>query len=114
MTPHEKKWLAQLNALLGTELANPYLDNGQIATALEISDSTLHRRIVKLTGSPPLKYIRHWRIQQAKMLLESGDYQTVKTVAHAVGFLKVAYFSEQYKAVFGERPSEVLRKKISQ
>ena len=110
MTPYEKKWLAQLNALLRAELANPYLDNGQIATALAISESTLHRRIVKLTGMTPLKYIRNWRIQQAKMLLESGDYRTVKAVANAVGFLKVAYFSQQYELIFGERPSEVLQK----
>ena len=112
MTPYEKKWLAQLEDLLAAELANPDLDNGQIATALEISESTLYRRIVKLTGMTPLKYIRNWRLQQAKTLLESGDYQTVKAVAHTVGFLKVAYFSEQYELVFGERPSEVLRKKF--
>ncbi|MEM1119667.1 MAG: helix-turn-helix domain-containing protein [Bacteroidota bacterium] len=109
MTPYDKKWLSELEKLVLSNLANPDLDNAQVAAALDISESTLHRRVVELTDLSPAKYIRLLRLRQAKELLLSGEYRTVKVVALAVGFLKVAYFSKQYETTFGQRPVEVIR-----
>lgn len=108
MTLYHRKWLEELNTLLSKEISNPNLDNGQIAAALKISESTLHRRLVEITGITPLKYVRGVRLQRAEELLLSGEFITVKAVAHEVGFLKVAYFSQQYEKAFGKRPIELL------
>lgn len=108
MTLQHRKWLEKLDHYIYEEMSNPNLDNAQIATALDISESTLHRRLVDITSLTPLKYVRGVRLQRAQELLLSGDYKTVKAVAHEVGFLKVAYFSQQYEKVFGKRPSDLL------
>ena len=110
MILYHRKWLEKLNYFLSEETNNPNLDNAQIAAALEISESTLHRRLVEITEKTPLKYVRSHRLKKAQDLLLTGKYATVKAIAHEVGFLKVAYFSQQYEKAFGKRPLDRLRK----
>ena len=105
----DRKWLEKLNRIILKNKADPAFNNTALAQALSISESTLHRKIVRITDKTPLTYIRQVRLQQAKTLLASGEYDTVKAVALALGFLKVAYFSQRYLALFGERPSAVLK-----
>jgi len=104
----DRKWLERLNQLLLANSADANYNNAAVAAALGISDSTLHRKLVRITDKTPLTYIRQFRLQQAKDLIESGQYATVKEVAFAVGFLNPNYFSQRYAALFGKRPSAVL------
>ena len=92
----DQRWLEKLNQIILDNIANPDFNNFLVAQELGISESTLHRKIVRITDKTPLTYIRQCRLQQAKILLETGEYDTVKSVAIALGFLKVNYFSQRY------------------
>ena len=105
----DKEWLGRLNRVISENIADATFKNLEAAEVLEISESTLRRQLFCITSKTPLAYIRQFRLQQAKKLMESQKYITVKEVALAVGFLKVDYFSQHYLALFRKRPHKILK-----
>jgi AraC-like DNA-binding protein len=77
----------------------------ELSQALSMSRKNLHRKIKALTGQTPSLFIRVIRLQEAKILLESGDY-TVQEAAYRVGFNSATYFSTCFSAQFGYAPSD--------
>ncbi|WP_163379501.1 two-component regulator propeller domain-containing protein [Cyclobacterium sp. SYSU L10401] len=77
----------------------------QLADAICLSRSQVHRKIKALTGHSTTIYIRLIRLQKAKELLASGDLN-ISEVAFRVGFKSPAYFSQIFKKTFGESPTE--------
>lgn len=75
-----------------------------LARAIHLSRSQLHRKIKALTGQSTSIYIRLIRLQQAKVLLATGQL-SISEVAYQVGFKSPAYFSQMFKKTFGESPS---------
>ena len=82
---------------------NSIFSNDYLAQILLMERSALYKKLKKLTGLTPAKYIRTIRLQKAKMLLEQGI--SVKETAYQVGFQKTAYFSTLFKQEFGKSPS---------
>ncbi|MFQ5445463.1 MAG: ATP-binding protein [Saprospiraceae bacterium] len=76
----------------------------ELARALRLSRSQVHRKIKALTGMSTAIYIRHVRLQKAKEWLIS-DHLTISEVAYKVGFKSPVYFSQVFKETFGESPS---------
>jgi len=59
----------------------------------------------------PMLFLKRTRLEQAKSRLQSGDAQTSVTgIAYACGFHNLGHFARDYRAAFGELPSETLRK----
>ncbi|MCB0619258.1 MAG: helix-turn-helix transcriptional regulator, partial [Saprospiraceae bacterium] len=87
---------------------NEQFSVSELAYRLAMSERHLQRRIRELTGLSPVMYIRQVRLQKARVLLETREYQTVAEVSFAVGFATPAYFSKLYKDAFGKSPSDYL------
>lgn len=104
-----KQWLHRLENVVAENLHQGDLSNDKIAAAIEISERHLFRRVKKLTGLSPQKYIRQYRLQRARKLLEEGQCTTVKDASAAVGYVNTSYFISQFQRAFGKRPLEVLR-----
>jgi len=77
----------------------------QLAEAICLSRSQVHRKIKALTGHSTTIYIRLIRLQKAKELLASGDFN-ISEVAYRVGFKSPVYFSQIFRKTFGESPTE--------
>ncbi|MEM9928848.1 MAG: response regulator, partial [Bacteroidota bacterium] len=103
------RWLEELEGLLKAEVGNPEFTMTAVEQKLFISRSQLQRRIKKITGLTPNKYFREIRLQVARDLLESGQVETVASLAAQVGFETAHYFSVIYEERFGRRPSEWLQ-----
>jgi AraC-like DNA-binding protein len=61
-------------------------------------------------GCSPMQWVSRCRMQKARERLQSpapGD--SVGSVAYGLGFVNVASFSRDFRRLFGERPSAVLR-----
>ncbi|RSM75577.1 AraC family transcriptional regulator [Amycolatopsis sp. WAC 01375] len=96
--------------------ANPDLDLGvaDIAHACRVSVRALQLAFRRYLDTTPMAYLRNVRLHQARTELRDADPggdTTVTGVAAKWGFLDGSRFSAQYRAAFGESPSETLRKR---
>jgi DNA-binding response OmpR family regulator len=87
-------------------VAENYSDDGfalpQLCEAIGMSRSQLFRKMKALTDVSPSDFIRDYRMQQAKLLLEAAQHN-VKEVAFKVGFKDISHFSRTYQETFGSR-----------
>ena len=86
-------------------------DLDELSSALNMSKSTLHRKIKSITGLTPLDFIRNIKMKKACMMLLDGRL-TISEVAYALGFNDPKYFSKCFKNEFGATPSEYQQKRI--
>ncbi|MBI5917048.1 MAG: helix-turn-helix transcriptional regulator, partial [Bacteroidetes bacterium] len=68
--------------------------------------SQIFRKMKALTDESPSDFIRNYRMQGAKALLQTGSF-SVKEVAWKVGFKDIPHFSRTYQETFGHPPSGV-------
>jgi len=103
--PPDAALLARLRALAEAHLSEPELCPLRLATAANLSERTLYRRLRELTGYTPAGFVRELRLLRAQQLLREGALPTVASVAHAVGFVNAAHFGRSYLRRFGHPPS---------
>ena len=78
---------------------------GEYAKSLHVSTCWFNRRFKQVTKVTPLQYILSLRLSNAKMLLETQDYNVTET-SYAVGFHNPLYFSRLFTKHIGMSPSE--------
>ena len=77
----------------------------EYANSLHISPCWFNRRFKQVTKMTPLQYILSVRLANAKMLLETKDYN-VTEAAYAVGISNPLYFSRLFTKHIGMSPTE--------
>ncbi len=70
--------------------------------------STLKRGFRQVFGTTVFGYLHHYRLEQARQLLEAGDMNITET-AHAIGFADRSYFAAAFRKKFGLNPSRYLK-----
>ena len=74
-----------------------------------MSRTLLYKKILALTGRPPLEFVRSLRLKRAALLL-SKSQMNVSEIAFQVGFNDPKYFSKHFKNEFGVLPSKYIAK----
>ena len=94
-------------AFLEEHLGQPIFRQ-QLCQALGVSLRKLHDSFMATTGMSPLAYLKTRRLLLARRALcrGEGDAALVKSVALAHGFWHFGHFAQDYRAQFGETPSE--------
>jgi DNA-binding response OmpR family regulator/anti-sigma regulatory factor (Ser/Thr protein kinase) len=82
----------------------------ELADALYISRSQLHRKITSITGYSTTHFIRIIRLEKARDLLESNT-GNITEIAYECGFNSQSYFTRSFTEHFGKSPSEFLKHK---
>jgi transcriptional regulator GlxA family with amidase domain len=77
----------------------------RLAEAVGLSRSTFAARFRQIVGVPPLDYLLQWRMRLARNKL-SNNNKTVSSVAFALGYKSESGFSNTFKRVIGQSPSE--------
>ncbi|MCB0635728.1 MAG: helix-turn-helix domain-containing protein, partial [Lewinella sp.] len=77
----------------------------QLCQQVHMSRSQLFRKMKALMNISPSEYIRNYRLQEAKKLLETGEWN-VSEVAFMVGYKQLSHFSKNFQDAFGHPPSE--------
>lgn len=101
-------WLNELDQRIEEGLALSSINVGSIASALYTSERGLFRKIKKYTGKTPNAYLQEYRLQKARKLLLSGQFETLKEVCQQIAWKRVDYFSRLFEARFGARPVDLL------
>jgi len=101
--------IAQLEDFLASRHDQPvYLT--EICRALRVSERTLRQCCEEHLGMGPIRYLTLRRMHLVRRSLQSGRNTTVTKVVTDCGFWELGRFSAAYRAMFGERPSDTLRK----
>ena len=105
ITSIDKRFLQKVYEIISENISNELFSVEMLTGSLGVSKSILHKKIVSLTGEPPVKLIRRIRLNRAIKLIE-GQFGNLSEIALEVGFNNPAYFSECFKKQFGVSPSE--------
>ena len=105
----DKKFLQSIIDNIEQHLAESDYDIEQLSTEMNMSKSTLYRKIKTMTGMSALDLIRNVKMKRACMMLLSRQ-QNISEVAYALGFNSPKYFTKCFKEEFGVTPSEYLQK----
>jgi signal transduction histidine kinase/DNA-binding response OmpR family regulator/ligand-binding sensor domain-containing protein len=101
----DKQFLQSIIDSIEQHLEEPEFDLEQLSSDLNMSKSTLYRKIKSMTGLTPLDFIRNIKMKRACMMLLSQQ-MNISEVAYSVGFNNPKYFSKCFKDEFGVTPSE--------
>ena len=83
----------------------------RLAEVAGVSVSALYDGFRKHRGYAPLAFLKQLRLRRARNeLLAAVPGCTVTQVAARWGFLNVGRFSTEYRKLFGERPTDTLRR----
>lgn len=101
----DRRFLESLTNFITDNIDNTELNVDQLAAEMNMSRSTLHRKIKAVTGQTPNDYIRLIRLKQAATLLSSGKYLSSE-VSLMVGFNSQSYFAKIFQLQFNVTPKE--------
>lgn len=102
--PLEDTFLSKVRDIVAQHSADEDFGLLQLCRAIGMSRSQLFRKMKALIGDSPSHFIRAYRLQQAKKLLESTDL-TVSEITFRVGFKDATHFSKAFQEEFGITPS---------
>ena len=101
----DRNWLIGLEKYVGENCFNEKFNVNDISSHFAMSASSLLRKVKLLTGLTPVEYLREYKLNMGKELLETGKMQTVAEIAFAIGFSNPKSFSRSFKMRFGKNPS---------
>ena len=106
--------LRRVEAYLEAHLSEPvYL--ADLCAATGVSERTLQLVFLEFYGVSPLQYLKLRRLNLARQRLRDGalEQTRVTDVALDCGFWELGRFAADYKALFGESPSQTLQHRAS-
>jgi len=114
-TPREDvDFFASIDAYIDAHACLDTLTAADLARYSNVSLRTLYDRFKKIKGVTPQAYIKVRRLRKIYRHIHSssaGRVRSVTEVAMDFGFTHLGRFSSDYKQLFGELPSETLRRK---
>jgi AraC-like DNA-binding protein len=103
--PAEPRYVRQVAAYLESNLASP-IRMAELSTLTGVSLRAIQLGFQKHRGCTPVAFLREQRLARARTMLRAGHALTVTQVAAACGFEHFGRFSIQYRAAYGESPSQ--------
>jgi len=92
---------------LESHLSDEHHGVTQFSHRLGMSERQLRRKFKAIYNKTPNQYIRSFRLEQARILLEKNA-GNVSEICYLVGFNNVSYFSKCFKEEFDISPSELV------
>lgn len=100
-------WASAARAVVAQDLADPSLDERQVAARLGISGSYLRKLFADEGGFAA--YLRHERLHRARLMLRDPLCATLRVIdiVEACGFGDLSTFNRQFRRCFGATPSQM-------
>ncbi|AWV98029.1 hybrid sensor histidine kinase/response regulator transcription factor [Arcticibacterium luteifluviistationis] len=103
----ENDWFNSFEDYVRGNCGNANLNIPEIAEEFAMSESTLLRQLKKRTGLTTIQFIQEVRLRKALLLLENGEFYSIKNLAAEVGYKDARTFSRSFKSKFGKLPTEM-------
>ncbi|MDP4276578.1 MAG: two-component regulator propeller domain-containing protein [Bacteroidota bacterium] len=104
VTSLDEKLIQKALDLVEKNLANADYSVDDLAADIGMSRGHLYRKLMAITGTPPIEFIRTIRLKRAAMLLKNSQLN-VNEISYMVGFSSPKYFRKYFKDEFGVSPS---------
>lgn len=108
--PRREFLLGRAEAFLLRHLTTRFCSR-DLCAAVNLSERAVQKLFHEEYGLTPRRWHQLHRMQRARADLLHGDSRDITQVASAWGFSELGRFSVQYRELFGERPSETLRRR---
>ena len=105
MSRADEQLMSQLIAKVRENLSDANYNVEALAAAMNMSRSSLHRKIKALTDLSSLDSIRIIRLKHAAELLQEGELR-INEICDRVGFQSPSYFAKVFQKQFGVTPTE--------
>lgn len=81
----------------------------EIAAAVPVSTRKANRIFQEVIHQTPFEYLMHYRLNQARELLEKSDF-SITEISYHCGFTDSTYMGKQFKKAYGKTPMEYRNK----
>ncbi|MCF0163695.1 MAG: helix-turn-helix domain-containing protein [Bacteroidales bacterium] len=108
----DRKFMDKVVEIAEREISNPDFVINLFCVEIGMSRTAFYNKLLFLTGQGPNEFIRTYRLNRAKQILERGEH-TIGETADMVGFSDAKYFSVCFKKQFGVSPSKILPRTAS-
>ncbi len=103
----DQKMMAKAIRFVEKNLTDEKMDIELLSGHLNLSQSTLYRKLKALTGKSANDFIRTIRLEYAARLLKEGG-NNIEEISTLSGFNSHSYFTRSFKEHFGVTPSEFM------
>ena len=101
----DEKLIGKAVEYVEANIGDPDLSVEMLSQHLGMSRVNLYKKMLNITGMPPIQFIRVMRLKRgAQLLRESQMY--ISEIAFSIGFSSAKYFSKYFKEEYGMSPSE--------
>lgn len=101
----DEQFLNNAISVIEEYLSESDFDVNTFAERLNMSKSSLYRKIKTMTGLSPIEFIRNIRLKHACQMLKDQAI-SISEVAYSVGFSDPKYFTSCFKGEFNMTPSD--------
>lgn len=109
ITSGEEVFIEKVILTIEENLQNHKFTSDVLASEMNMSNSSLYRKLKVLTGSSTAEFVRSIRIKRAAQLLADRE-RTITEIAYEVGFNDVKHFRTVFQKQFACTPSEYREK----
>ena len=102
----DEDFFDKFNTLINENLASENLGVEWLSEKMNVSQSTLTRKIKKMLNTTPKNYIRSVRLAKAAEMLRDSHGNSITDICYATGFSSVSYFAKCFKEQYGKVPTE--------
>ena len=106
----DEDFLKKMSDLIIEHIRQPEFNVEQLASAMCMSRSSLHRKIKDVSNLTPVDFIRLVRLKKAAELIRNNNYR-IAEVCEMVGISSPSYFIKLFHRQFGMTPKEFADKK---
>ncbi|MEX2594854.1 MAG: two-component regulator propeller domain-containing protein [Anditalea sp.] len=107
-TQADEQFLQEANNIILENMSNELFGVSELAEAMNMSQSSLLRKIKGISELTPNGYIKLVRLKRAAELLHKGQYN-ITEVSEMVGFSSPSYFAKCFQRQFNKLPKEVAK-----
>ena len=105
VTSIDEKFLQKAVTLVDQHLKDEKFDISMFREKMNMSSSTLFRKLSALTNQSPTEFIRTLRLKRAASLL-SQNFGNITQISLEAGFNNISYFNKSFKKMFGVTPTD--------
>lgn len=113
-TKSEERFLEKLNGAILLNLDSQDFDIDKLAALINMSRTSLFRKIKAISGLTPNELINITRLKKAAELLAEDDDYRVFEIAYTVGFNSQTSFGRSFFKQFGITPKEFQKRKLEE
>lgn len=104
-------FIERINYFIDKNIQNPNFDVNILAEEMNMSRSSLFRKIKNETNENISEYIKGRRLQKAVSLMKTKG-NSIEEISYACGFSSSSYFGRCFKNKFGKSPKDFIQNNI--